>query len=78
MKQSIQVNLTKVNVPKLYLDKLNLLDGYEKLVAHIRMIHQKRQTRQQLAKLPDYLLRDVNISRKDAQQEVRKSFFIMK
>lgn len=73
MKQSIQANTLKINVPK-----VNLLSGYEKLVAHIRMIHQKRQTRQQLAKLPDYLLKDVNISQEDARQEVRKSFFTMK
>ena len=78
MKQSIQVNLPKVNIPKVNLPKLNLLDDYEKLVAHIRMIHQKRQTRKQLAKLPEYLLKDVNLNRDQALQEIKKSFFIIK
>jgi uncharacterized protein YjiS (DUF1127 family) len=78
MKQSIQVNAPKVNIPEVNILKVNLSDGYKNLVTHIRMIQQKRQTRRQLAKLPDYLLKDVNINRAEAQQEVRKSFFIMK
>ena len=66
MRQSILANATKVN----------LLGGYKKLVTHIRIIYQKRQTRKQLAKLPDYLLKDVNLNYDDAKREIRKSFSI--
>ena len=68
MQQSIQAKSAK----------LNLLDGYKKVVAHIQIAHQKHQTRKQLAKLPDYLLEDVNLDRDDVQREINKSFFIMK
>ena len=68
MQQSIQAKSAK----------LNLLDGYKKVVAHILIAYQKRQTRKQLAKLPDYLLEDVNLDRDDVQREINKSFFIMK
>lgn len=41
----------------------------------IRRWHANWRTRRQLARLPDFMLRDIGISRVDAEKEARKHFW---
>lgn len=45
------------------------------LLAWGRLQLRRRRTRRQLAALPDYLLRDLGLTRYDVQQEITSSFW---
>lgn len=51
--------------------KLNL----RLIIGKIDALLLRRKTRRELAKLPDYLLKDIGVSRADALQEADKSFW---
>ena len=51
--------------------KLNLSNMLSKL----DMLLARRKSRRELAKLPDYLLKDIGVSRADALREAEKSFW---
>ncbi len=45
------------------------------LIHRISRWHVNWRTRRQLARLPDFMLKDIGISRIDAEQEARKPFW---
>ncbi len=45
------------------------------LIHRISRWHVNWRTRRQLVRLPDFMLRDIGISRIDAEQEARKPFW---
>lgn len=53
---------------------LSLLSG-KKFYSKLRIYLQNRRTRKHLAELSDHLLEDVGITRGQANEEVRKSFW---
>ena len=49
--------------------------NFRTVLKTLQVWHQRRVTRRQLSQLPDYLLRDIGITRADAEQEVNKTFW---
>ncbi|MFM2480967.1 DUF1127 domain-containing protein [Celerinatantimonas sp. YJH-8] len=46
-----------------------------KAVELLNSWHERHRTRQQLASMPDYLLRDIGLTEQDRQQELNKPFW---
>lgn len=46
-----------------------------RLIHKVSRWHMNWRTRRQLARLPDFMLKDIGISRIDAEQEARKPFW---
>lgn len=51
---------------------------FQRFVEAFRTMQQKRRTRRELTNLPDYLLKDLGISREDIRYEMKKSFWLLK
>jgi uncharacterized protein YjiS (DUF1127 family) len=47
----------------------------ESLIQRFNRWYINHRTRRQLARLPDYVLKDIGVSRTDAEQEAKKSFW---